>query len=217
MSATSPADLKQHLEEPMQFHSIFDDAENSPKSQQKNLNFSIGVSTSGLSLELLKKNLLKTDDFLKLAFNLNQQKEKIYSLTFMQPFSVALPKLLLHETALNSSNLEAAYSFEIDTKQTKYESREHSHSLLLSSPDSPWSLKLEGVVRKNRIDRDASRYFLLHESLPSAKISATVGFTKLAENTMTRVNTELAIPLIDDRCASFVKVEAKHQHRWTLI
>lgn len=218
MSATSPADLRQHLEEPTQFHSIFDDADGRPKDKQKNLNFSLGVSTSGLSLELLKKNVIKNEDFLKFAFNMNQQKEKAYSFTFMQPFSTSfLPDVLLHEAAILPTKLEASYSFEIDTKQTKYESREQSHSLLLSSPDSPWSLRFEGVVRKNKIDRDASKYFLLNESLPSAKFSTTIGFTRLAENMMTRVNTELALPLIADRCASFLKVEAKHQQKWTLI
>lgn len=134
----------------------------------------------------------------------------MYSFTLMQPFYTSLlPDCLLHEPG--PTRLEASYSLEIDTKQTKYESREQAHIVEFASHNSPWSLKVGSVLRKNRIDRDASRYFLLNESLPSAKYSATLGYLKLAENMMTRINTELALPLIDDRCASFVKIEAKHQ------
>jgi hypothetical protein len=34
---------------------------------------------------------------------------------------------------------------------------------------------------------------------------------------MTRLSSELALPLIDDRCASFLKFEAKHQQKWSVI
>ena len=137
----------------------------------------------------------------------------MYNFTLMQPFTLHarhLPRAVLNDDTGVLTQLQAAYSFEIDTKQTKFESREQSHSFELSCPDSPWRLKLEKNLRKNKIDKEASRYFLLHESLPSAKYSATLSFFKIAEKSMTRLSSELALPLINDRCASFLKFEAKH-------
>jgi hypothetical protein len=71
MSATSPSDLRHHLESPAELTSIFDKADDIKKDKTKNINFSVGASINGLNLELLKKNIIKKDDFLKLSFNMN--------------------------------------------------------------------------------------------------------------------------------------------------
>ena len=34
---------------------------------------------------------------------------------------------------------------------------------------------------------------------------------------MTKFNTELALPLVDDRSPSFLKFDAKHQQKWEII
>jgi hypothetical protein len=72
MSATSPKELHAHLQQPMAYHDLFEDAHAEPKKKPRDTNFSLGLSTSGLNLELLKKNILRREDSIKLAFNLNQ-------------------------------------------------------------------------------------------------------------------------------------------------
>jgi hypothetical protein len=74
MSATSPSDLRSHLESPPQFKSLLDDEETKDR-KPRNLDFSIGVSNTGLNLELLKKNIVKQGDSFKLLYNMNQHKE----------------------------------------------------------------------------------------------------------------------------------------------
>jgi hypothetical protein len=103
---------------------------------------------------------------------------------------------MLVEDSSSLNKVDATYSYEIDTKQSKYESKEHSHSVTLTSPDSPWSLKFESTLRKNKVDKDASRYFLQHESLPSSKQSMALSYFAIRDMTMTRVSAELALPLL---------------------
>ena len=149
---------------------------------------------------------------------------KTYSFTYMNPFQLKssfLPNAILTEDARIAQNeetpCEVSYTYEIDTKSSKFESREHSHILELSSQNSPWGLKFENTIRKNLIDQDASKNFLLYESLPSLKYSTSLSFMEMTHNSMTRGSLELALPLIDDRSPSFLKLELKHQQRWNLI
>ena len=39
----------------------------------------------------------------------------------------------------------------------------------------------------------------------------------MTHNYMTKFNTELALPLVDDRSPSFLKFDAKHQQKWEII
>ena len=102
-------------------------------------------------------------------------------------------------------------------KRQKYDSREHSHFVQFASPETPWSLKFESNLRKNKVDKDSSRFFLANEALTSVKHSASMAYFKMKETSMTSVSMELALPFSDSRCASFLKLETKHQQKWPLV
>jgi hypothetical protein len=39
----------------------------------------------------------------------------------------------------------------------------------------------------------------------------------MTQNYITKLSTELAVPLVDDRSPSFLKFDAKHQRKWEII
>ena len=59
----------------MEFKSFLDEDEDKTDKKPRNLNFSIGVSSSGFNLEHLRKSVLKQGDLLKFSFNMNERKE----------------------------------------------------------------------------------------------------------------------------------------------
>ena len=137
MSATSPNDLKQHLSSPGTVIDLLESDKIKEKpAGKRNMNISAGISNNGFNFELMRKNILKTGDFTKFAFNQNQERMRTYSFTFMQPYLLLtsrLPSALFNEDIQDETSINAAYTYEIDTKSSKFESRENSHIFELSS------------------------------------------------------------------------------------
>jgi hypothetical protein len=139
--------------------------------------------------------------------------------TYSSPFTMPrkhIPYWLLEKRFTTSRSqsvpIEGTYTYEVENKTYKYVSREHSHLLGLTSPVSPWSLSIQRSLRKNLIDKDASRQFLLHESLPSMKYSSTLAYQVMSGSTWTRFSTELALPLLasNEKCAAFARFNLHH-------
>jgi hypothetical protein len=66
---------------------------------------------------------------------------------------------------------EINYGFEYDHKESKFLSREKSHTLSIGPADSKWSVKFEHAARKNIIEKYSSREFIKNESLNTVKQS----------------------------------------------
>jgi hypothetical protein len=72
----------------------------------------------------------------------------------------------------------------MDTKQSKYSSRESSYYLEVSPEDSLWNLRFQNTLRRNSVDANASRTFLANEIMPSVKQSVALEWQNMSEKLM---------------------------------
>lgn len=112
---------------------------------------------------------------------------------------------------------DAEISFEEETKQAKFMTKERSFIFKAGQKDSPFRLKLETTRRKNAIDSFASREYLRDETMPTYKHSVGVQYAKIGEDESYRkVDVEYALPIGKDSVA-FGKVDAFFTRRYHLL
>ena len=151
--------------------------------------------------------------------------ETNYNAAYSLPVSLArswIPSFFLSNQKMyrDIKKVSAMVTFQgdLETHNTKHESRERSLIMSLASMESPWRLKFMRTYRQNTIDAFSSREFLLNDALPTLKHSVALEYEVFNVNQLLRLTTELALPLSgQNRSANFLKCELRHQQRWQLV
>jgi hypothetical protein len=86
-----------------------------------------------------------------------------------------------------------AFGHEIDTKRTKFQSREHTTTLEVSEDASPFSFKISNSIRQNSVAM-ASLGFMKYEAMPTLKQSLSVEYNDTAEDFIRKGSLEVALP-----------------------
>jgi hypothetical protein len=110
----------------------------------------------------------------------------------------------------NNKEYDAELGYEVDTRQSKFISREASYTLRTGEVGSPWKLRFENTFRKNVIDSFASHKYLKDEIMPTWKQSVGVQYSGITENTYKKLDVEVAMPVTSRDAMSFVKLDAFH-------
>ena len=144
--------------------------------------------------------------------------EKNFNASYTVPFFInraILPSFFKEEVeGFNAKQgVPAMLSLQADleTQNTKHESREKSYILNFGLINSPWNVKLMRTFRMNKIDAFSSRDFLVNDALPSLKHSVALDYQLFGMDYLTRFSTELAIPVSNqNRSANFIKFDLRH-------
>ena len=70
---------------------------------------------------------------------------------------------------IDHRDFEAEFGYEVDTRESKFKSREQSFTLRTGAVGSPWRLRFENTFRRNVIDSFASHEYLKDEIMPTYK------------------------------------------------
>jgi hypothetical protein len=102
-----------------------------------------------------------------LGFNKSENGTLKYYFTYQVPTKMNI---------LNFKDVQSSITCEVDTKKTKYESREEVISWELFSESTPWRLRFESSNRYNYFGAYNSTRFLKEESAPTAKKSIVLDY-----------------------------------------
>ena len=102
-----------------------------------------------------------------LGFNKSENGTLKYYFTYQVPTKMNI---------LNFKDVQSSITCEVDTKKTKYESREEVISWELFSESSPWRLRFESSQRYNLFGTYNSSKFLKEESAPTTKRSIVLDY-----------------------------------------
>jgi hypothetical protein len=103
-----------------------------------------------------------------LGFNKSENGTLKYYFTYQVPTKMNF---------LNFKDIQSSITCEVDTKRTKYDSREEVISWELFGESSPWRLRFENSSRYNCYGTYNSSSFLKEESTPTTKNSIVLDFS----------------------------------------